>query len=121
MTYHRMLRGVATGVLALFVAAGATGTGWAEEAASTPARGDDSPGLTTMAAVAGTAGSVFYIPFKLGGICPGMALASGLTLAVTWGDTETAAYLLRAGCAGTYFITPGMVRGQTEFQGSGTR
>jgi hypothetical protein len=121
MTYHRMLRGVITGVLALSVVGASRGTGWAEEATSTPAGAADSPGLTAMAAVAGTAGSLLYMPFKLGAICPGMALASGVSLAVTGGDTDTAAYLLRAGCAGTYFITPGMVRGQTEFQGSGTR
>jgi hypothetical protein len=74
-----------------------------------------------MAAVAGVVGSAFYIPFKLGAICPLLALASGGSLVVTGGDTATAGYVLRAGCAGTYFITPGMVRGQDEFQGSGTR
>lgn len=89
--------------------------------ASTPAPADDSRGLTAMAAAAGTIGSVFYIPFKLAVICPGMALASGVSLAFTGGDTETAEHLVRIGCTGTYFITPGMVRGQEEFQGSGAR
>jgi hypothetical protein len=75
-----------------------------------------------MAAVAGAIGSVFYIPFKLAAICPSMMLAAGVHYAATTGnDTATDEYLLRAGCAGTYFITPGMVRGQDEFQASGTR
>jgi hypothetical protein len=74
-----------------------------------------------MAAVAGAAGSFFYVPFKAAAICPGMALASAASLAVTGGDREAAAYLLRVGCGGTYYITPGMVRGQEEFQGGGGR
>jgi hypothetical protein len=74
-----------------------------------------------MAAVAGAIGSFFYIPFKVGAMCPGMALASGASLAVTGGDKATAEYLLRVGCTGTYFITPQMVRGQEEFQGAGAR
>lgn len=110
-----VLLGVACGLAA------ALDTAWAEAATGPAAQADDSPGLTAMAAVAGTIGSGFYIPFKVGAICPGMALASGASLAVTGGDTATAGYLLRAGCAGTYFITPGMVRGQEEFRGSGTR
>src|SRR5574337_70810 len=121
MICQRVLRVVTIGVLALFVAVGATGSGWAAQATPTPAGAGDSPGLTAMAAAAGTVGSFFYIPFKLGAICPGMAVASGVSLAVTGGDADTAAYLLRAGCAGTYFITPGMVRGQREFRGSGAR
>jgi len=100
--------------------------GWAQQAippSAAPAAGpaDDSPGLTAMAVMAGAVGSFFYIPFKVGAICPALALASGGSLVVTGGDTATAGYLLRAGCAGTYFITPGMVRGQEEFQASGTR
>jgi hypothetical protein len=74
-----------------------------------------------MAALAGAMGSFFYIPFKVGAMCPGMALASGASLAVTGGNKDTAEHLLRVGCTGTYFITPGMVRGQEEFQGSGAR
>ena len=105
---------------------GSTRPAWAQQAippaaAPAPALADDSPGLTAMAAVAGVVGSFFYIPFKVGAICPALALASGGSLVVTGGDTATAGYLLRAGCAGTYFITPGMVRGQEEFQGSGAR
>jgi hypothetical protein len=102
----------------------AAGTGWAEQPLSPAApldRPDDSPALTAMAAVAGAIGSFFYIPFKAGAICPGMALASGASLAARRGDRGTAEYLLRVGCTGTYLITPGMVRGQEEFQGSGAR
>ena len=109
--------------VALAIALWVSGSGWAQPttqpAASAPA--SDSPGLTAMAAMAGAGGSLFYVPFKAAAICPGMALASGASLAVTGGDRATAEYLLRAGCAGTYFITPGMVRGQEEFQGSGAR
>ncbi len=107
--------GVTCGVLA------ATGTARAQQATPPPTEANDSPGLTAVAAVAGTIGSAFYVPFKVAAICPGMALFSGASLAVTGGDTDTAGYLLRAGCAGTYFITPGMVRGLEEFRAPGTR
>jgi len=136
------MKGILRSLVAVLVIGGvipgSAGLGWAQQAippgagpmpvpaagpvpASTPAPADDSPGLTAIAAVAGTIGSVVYIPFKLAVICPGMALASGVSLAFTGGDTETAEHLVRIGCTGTYFITPGMVRGQEEFQGSGTR
>ncbi len=134
MRRRDMLRVVTMALLVLEIGLATPGTGWAQQApppvprpaagpapAPTPAPADDSPGLTAMAAVAGTIGSVFYIPFKLAVICPGMALASGVSLAFTGGDTETAKHLVRIGCTGTYFITPGMVRGQEEFQGSGAR
>lgn len=123
-----MLRLVVIGLLTAGVGLAGTGTGWAQHAPQpAPASGarqasaNDSPGLTAMAAVAGAIGSFLYIPFKAGAICPGMALASGVSLATTGGNRATADSLLRAGCEGTYFITPGMVRGQEEFQGSGTR
>jgi hypothetical protein len=123
-----MLRVVMAGVLAFAVGVAAAGTAWAQQTVAsapppgaTPPPASDSPGLTAMAALAGAIGSFFYIPFKVGAICPGMALASGASLAVTGGNKDTAAYLLRAGCTGTYFITPGMVRGQEAFQGSGAR
>jgi len=123
-----MLRVVTIALLILSVRLVTPGTGWAQQAippappaAPAPAPADNPPGLTAMAAVAGVVGSFFYIPFKVGAICPALTLASGGSLVVTGGDTATAGYLLRAGCAGTYFITPGMVRGQEEFQGSGAR
>ncbi len=121
MRYQRMLRVVMAGLLVLLVGVAAAGPGWAEQAAPPPATANDSPGLRAMAAVAGAIGSFFYIPFKVGAMCPGMALASGASLAVTGGDKATGEYLLRVGCTGTYFITPQMVRGQEEFQGAGAR
>ena len=128
MRYRGMLRVVMAGVLAFAVGVAAAGTAWAQQTVAsapppgaTPPPASDSPGLTAMAALAGAIGSFFYIPFKVGAMCPGMALASGASLAVTGGNKDTAEYLLRVGCTGTYFITPGMVRGQEEFQGSGAR
>jgi hypothetical protein len=130
-----MLCVVTIALLALGISLVMPGIGWAQQAVppsegpaagpqaeAAPAPADDSSGLTAMAAVAGTIGSAFYIPFKLAAICPSMTLAAGVHYVATAGkDTATDEYLLRAGCAGTYFITPGMVRGQEEFQGSGTR
>jgi hypothetical protein len=128
MRYQGMLRVVMVGVLAFGVGVAAAGTAWAQQTiapapppGATPPPASDSPGVTAMAALAGAMGSFFYIPFKVGAMCPGMALASGASLAVTGGNKDTAEYLLRVGCTGTYFITPGMVRGQEEFQGSGAR
>lgn len=128
MRYQGMLRVVMVGVLAFGVGVAAAGTAWAQQTVAlapppgaTPPPASDSPGVTAMAALAGAMGSFFYIPFKVGAMCPGMALASGASLAVTGGNKDTAEYLLRVGCTGTYFITPGMVRGQEEFQGSGAR
>lgn len=100
----------------------ATGRTWAQPVPPPgPSPADDSPALTAMAAAAAAVGSLFYVPFKAAAICPGMALASGASLAVTRGERATAEYLLRVGCSGTYFITPGMVRGQEDFRESGTR
>lgn len=128
MRYQVMLRVVMAGVLVLMVGVATAGTTWAQQAAATappggatPTYANDSSVLTAMAAVAGAIGSFFYIPFKVGALCPGMALASGASMAVTGGDKATAEYLLRVGCTGTYFITPEMVRGQEEFKGSGAR
>jgi len=117
-------------ILLLVLAVGVTGvgTGWAQQAPPSPpasaahATGEgDSQGLHVMAAVAGGIGSLFYVPFKALAICPGMALAAGVSLALASGETTTADYLLRVGCTGTYLITPQMVRGQEEFQGTGGR
>lgn len=121
MRGKRRLWVVLVGLMAFLVGMGATGIGWAQQATPPAPQADDSPGLTAMAAVAGTLGSFFYVPFKVGAICPGMALASGASLAVTGGDTTKAERLLRIGCTGTFLITPGMVRGQEGFQGSGAR
>ncbi len=128
MRQRGMLRLGMAGVLAFVVGVAGAGSAFAQQPMAPPAApgpasvpGDESQGLTAMAAVAGTIGSIFYIPFKALVMCPGMALASGASLAVTGGDKDTAGYLLRVGCTGTYFVTPGMVRGQEEFQESGAR
>jgi hypothetical protein len=103
------------------IGVGAAGTAWAQSAVpGEPASRTEVSGRQILAALGATVGSLFYIPFKAVAICPGMALASGASLALTKGDRDTAEYLLRVGCTGTYFITPGMIRGQEEFQGSGT-
>jgi hypothetical protein len=95
---------------------------WAQSAApAEPAATKSVSATEVLATVASAVGSFFYIPFKAVAICPGMALASGASLAFTHGDRSTAEYLLRVGCTGTYVITPGMIRGQQEFQGSGER
>ena len=114
-------------IVFLGAAVAAAGAGWAQQEtppaspamAGSPPANDTVP--TAMAAVAGAIGTFFYIPFKVGLMCPGMALASGATWAVTGGEKATAEYLLRVGCAGTYFITPAMVRGQQEFHQAGER
>ena len=93
----------------------------AEEAAPSPS-GDDATGRTIVAGVGSVLGSVVYAPFKALVLCPGMALAAGVTYAATLGKAkEDADYLARVGCTGTYLITPGMVQGKEEFQGSGVR
>lgn len=104
------------------------GTGWAQQAMPPPdpwplpTVAEDAPARPVLATVGAVAGSIFYLPFKALGICPGMALAAGVHYAATLGkNTPVDEYLVRAGCTGTYFITPGMVRGQEEFQGSGAR
>ncbi len=95
---------------------------WAQTA--TPPEPTATKGVSAtevLATGAAVVGSFFYIPFKALAICPGMALASGASLAFTHGDRSTAEYLLRVGCTGTYVVTPEMVRGQQEFLGSGER
>jgi hypothetical protein len=125
---NRLVRGLITVLIIVGVVLVGGGHGWAQQAAPPPdpwplpTVAEDSPGRTVLATVGAVFGSIFYIPFKALGICPGMALTSGVHYAATVGkEPATDEYLLRAGCGGTYFITPGMVRGQEEFQGSGTR
>ncbi len=127
MRYQDTLRIGMAGLLALLMGVGAAGAAWAQQEtpAALPAAAGPPPAhdtaLTVMAAVAGAIGTFFYIPFKVGLMCPGMALASGASLAVTGGDKATAEYLFRVGCTGTYFVTPAMVRGQQEFHEAGER
>jgi len=72
-------------------------------------------GLATAGAVAGT---VVYAPFKAVVLCPLMAVAAGVTEVLPFARS-TSGFLLRTGCRGSYLLTPGMVRGAAEFQGSG--
>ena len=93
----------------------------AAEAASPPG-GDEPTGRTIVAGVGSVLGTVVYAPFKALVLCPMMALAGGATYAATLGKSkEDAEYLARVGCTGTYLITPGMVQGKEDFQGSGAR
>jgi hypothetical protein len=120
MSRSQGLRAVVIILMVWMIGVGAEGTGWAQAADSEAQESrTELSGTQALAAFAGTVGSLFYIPFKALVMCPGMALASGASLAVTHGNRDTAEYLLRVGCTGTYFITPGMVRGQEEFQESG--
>ncbi len=115
-------RVVLIALLAFGIATAGGGTGWTQQVPPAgPAPESDSTGLKAMAAVAAAVGSFFYIPFKAAGICPGMALAAGVSWAAAKGESTTAKYLLDVGCRGTYWITPEMVRGQEEFQGAGAR
>ena len=107
-------------LLALFLAMASVETGWAQQPAASPPP-EGVPWLRGMAIVAGAVGSIFYIPFKVGLICPGAALVAGGNMAATGGSRDMAERLLRIGCTGTFLITPEMVRGQEEFQGSGAR
>jgi hypothetical protein len=117
------------GILLLAVALGlgigpaSEHTSWAQTAASAPTGGgDEASGRKILAGVGGFLGSLVYAPFKLVVLCPGMALAAGATYAATLSEgKDTAAYLVRVGCTGTYLVTPGMVQGYEEFQGSGAR
>ena len=114
------ISGVVTIILmTLCLALTSVGTSWAQQAAAPP-RSEGLPWLQGMATVAGAVGSLFYIPFKAGFICPGAALVAAGDMALTRGDKAKAERLLRIGCTGTYLITPEMVRGLEEFQGSGT-
>ncbi len=122
MERNRRRHGLVIALLVLAIGLSGMGTARAQStAASEPPTSGERPGTALLATVASAVGSFFYIPFKAVAICPGMALASGASLAFTHGDRSTAEYLLRVGCTGTYLITPGMVRGQEEFQGSGER
>jgi len=128
---NRMVRGLLAVLIIGGVVLAGGGHGWGEQA--TPASPDpapwplptvaeDAPGRAVLGSIGAVVGSVFYIPFKALGICPGMALAAGVHYAATVGRNPAADdYLLRAGCTGTYFISPGMVQGQEEFEGSGAR
>lgn len=95
----------------------ASGTSWAQGASPTDAATQSSPsGPTILAGVGAVLGSLVYAPFKAFIMCPVSAVASGVTYAATRGGTDTAEYVLRLGCTGTYFISPSMVQGQEAFR-----
>ncbi len=122
MEQKKKQHGSGIAFLVLLVVLLSVGVTWAQTAASPePAATQSVSATEVLATIAAGIGSFFYIPFKAAAICPGMALASGASLAFTHGDRSTAEYLLRTGCTGTYIVTPKMVRGQEEFQGSGDR
>ena len=91
---------------------------WAQETTPAAASSGSGPsGSTILAGVGAVLGSIFYAPFKGLILCPGVGLvAAGVTYAATGGQKETPEYLLRVGCTGTYFISPGMVQGQKAFR-----
>jgi hypothetical protein len=95
----------------------------AEEPAGAASVADkDSTGRVIVASIGSVLGSIVYAPFKAVILCPGMALAGGVTYAVTLGDAkDDAEYLARVGCTGTYLINREMIQGDEGFQGSGVR
>ncbi len=122
MKRNRRRPGSMIALLALAIALLGFDGAWAQTAPpSEPSATTGVSATEVMAKGAAAVGTFFYAPFKALAICPGMALASGASLAFSHGDRSTAEYLLRVGCTGTYLITPEMVRGQQEFQGSGER
>ena len=90
---------------------------WAQGAAPADGRQPGPTGRTVAAGIGAVVGTVVYAPFKALVICPVGALAAGATYAVTGGEKDTADYLLRLGCTGTYLISPSMVQGQEAFRG----
>ena len=113
---HARTRGVLLLVLVGTVVC-ASGTSWAQGASPTDAElSSPSSGSTVLAGTGAVLGSIFFVPFKALIMCPVGAVAAGGTYAVTGGETETANYLLRLGCTGTYFISPAMIQGQEAFR-----
>jgi hypothetical protein len=97
------------------VLAGPTAS-WAQGAASAEGGKPGPTGRTVAAGIGAVVGTAVFAPFKAAVMCPVGALAAGATYAVTGGEKETADYLLRLGCTGTYFISPAMVQGQEAFR-----
>ncbi len=107
-------------VVALGLLLAPASSAWSQERQPPPASPNPSTAQVLATGAAGM-GTVVYAPFKAIVLCPGMAVASGASLAFTHGDRSTAGYLLRLGCTGTYVVTPEMVRGQAQFNGAGER
>ena len=111
------------GVAGWLAALGATavvlagpGASWAQGAAPPDGGPSEATGRMAVAGIGAVAGTVVYAPFKAFVMCPVGALAAGMTYAVTGGEKDTADYLLRLGCTGTYLISPSMVQGQEAFR-----
>jgi hypothetical protein len=111
------------GVVGWLAALGATavvlagpGTSWAQAQAPTDGGQPGPTGRTVVAGIGAVVGTVVFATFKAVVMCPVGAVAAGTTYAVTGGEKETADYLLRLGCTGTYFISPAMVQGQEAFR-----
>jgi hypothetical protein len=106
-------------LVALLLLVGIPSAAWSQDAAPAGASAQGSTGSDVVAGLGSILGSVVFFPFKALVICPGMAIASGVSYAFTGGEPEPAEYLLRVGCTGSYGASPGMVQGQGEFLGSG--
>lgn len=90
---------------------------WAQEAPpSAAATRTIYSGSSVVAGVGAVLGTAVYAPFKALVLCPVGAVASGVTYAATRGGTDTAEYVLRLGCTGTYLISPTMVQGHEAFR-----
>ena len=117
---ERWTRAALVGLLVPVLLAGAAAAEPPAGAASVAER--DSTGRVVVASVGSVLGTIVYAPFKAVILCPGMALAAGVTYAATLGQArEDAEYLTRVGCTGTYLIGRDMVQGYERFEGSGTR
>ena len=117
-----MRRGIGIGVMLLGLVVAGLGPGTVRATAAQPplvfaSETPPPPGTEVLAGIAAVVGTVAYAPFKAALICPETAVGAGVSLAV--GGPTSAERLLRIGCTGTYVITPGMVRGQAEFEGGG--
>jgi hypothetical protein len=99
---------------------GGPGAVWAQETQPASADSGSGPsGRAFLAGVGAVVGSIFYAPFKGLILCPAVGLvASGVTYAATKGETDTAGYLFRLGCTGTYVISPAMIQEQETFRTS---
>ena len=77
----------------------------------------DASGRAFVAGVGAVIGTIVYAPFKALVLCPLSAVGSVATRAVTAGsEADTADYVLRLGCTGTYAVSPEMVQGREAFR-----
>jgi hypothetical protein len=106
-------------LVALLLLVGIPSAAWSQGAAPAGASAQESSASDAVAVTSSILGSTVFFPFKALLICPGMAIASGVTYVFSGGESETAEHLLRVGCTGSYGGSPGMIQGQGEFLGSG--